>query len=258
PTHHSSSSSSLSFSSSPPPVLIHLSSTNIPIPIFFTSFFLSVYIYTHTYTYIHIYIYMGDKNSNNVNQLPPGFRFYPTDEELVVHFLHRKAALLPCHPDVIPDLDLYPYDPWELDGKAMGEGNKWYFFSRKTQNRITRNGYWQPLGVDEAIYSSSSSTVGKKVGTKKLYAFYVGEAPAGGVKTNWVMQEYRLSESGSSSSTGSSSRRRPNPKVDYSKWVLCRAHERNCDDDDNDGMELSCLDEIFLSLDDLEEISFPN
>lgn len=55
---------------------------------------------------------MGD---NNVN-LPPGFRFYPTDEELVVHFLHRKAALLPCHPDVIPDLDLYPYDPWDLDG----------------------------------------------------------------------------------------------------------------------------------------------
>lgn len=54
--------------------------------------------------------------SNNVN-LPPGFRFYPTDEELVVHFLHRKAALLPFHPDVIPDLDLYPYDPWELDGK---------------------------------------------------------------------------------------------------------------------------------------------
>jgi hypothetical protein len=48
--------------------------------------------------------------------LPPGFRFCPSDEELVVHFLHRKAALLPCHPDVIPDLDLYPYDPWELDG----------------------------------------------------------------------------------------------------------------------------------------------
>lgn len=57
---------------------------------------------------------MGDNNVN-VN-LPPGFRFYPTDEELLVHFLQRKAALLPCHPDVIPDLDLYPYDPWQLNG----------------------------------------------------------------------------------------------------------------------------------------------
>ncbi len=54
-------------------------------------------------------------SGSNVN-LPPGFRFYPTEEELVVHFLHRKATLLPCHPDVIPDLDLYAYDPWQLDG----------------------------------------------------------------------------------------------------------------------------------------------
>ncbi|CAL5329655.1 unnamed protein product [Camellia sinensis] len=192
---------------------------------------------------------MGDNNAN----LPPGFRFYPTDEELVVHFLHRKAALLPCHPDVIPDLDLYPYDPWELDGKAMAEGNQWYFFSRKTQNRITSNGYWKPLGVDEPIFNSAS----KKVGMKKHYVFYIGESPAGG-KTNWIMQEYRLSDSGSTSSSKSiSSKRRGNPKVDYSKWVVCRVYERNCDDDD-DGTELSCLDEVFLSLDDLDEISLPN
>lgn len=64
---------------------------------------------------------MADHNSFNVNvnvnvNLPPGFRFHPTDEELVVHFLQRKAALLPCNPDVIPDLDLYPYDPWQLNG----------------------------------------------------------------------------------------------------------------------------------------------
>jgi len=55
---------------------------------------------------------MADTSVN----LPPGFRFYPTDEELVVHFLHRKASLLPCHPDVIPDLELYQYDPWQLHG----------------------------------------------------------------------------------------------------------------------------------------------
>ncbi|KAI7991694.1 NAC domain-containing protein 104 [Camellia lanceoleosa] len=198
---------------------------------------------------------MGDKNVN----LPPGFRFYPTDEELVVHFLHRKAALLPCHPDVIPDLDLYPYDPWDLDGKAMAEGNKWYFFSRKTQNRVTGNGYWKPLGLDEPIFSSGAS---KKVGMKKYYVFYVGEAPAGGAKTNWIMQEYRLSDSGSSSTSSSrssrSSKRRGNPKIDYSKWVVCRVYERNCDDDDNDGTELSCMDEVFLALDDLDEISLPN
>ncbi|KAJ0870293.1 putative transcription factor NAM family [Helianthus annuus] len=56
---------------------------------------------------------MGDNKNMN---LPPGFRFSPTDEELVVHFLQRKASRLPCHPDIIPDLGLYPYDPWDLDG----------------------------------------------------------------------------------------------------------------------------------------------
>jgi len=63
---------------------------------------------------------MGDTNVN----LPPGFRFYPTDEELVVHFLHRKASLLPCHPDVIPDLEVYQYDPWELDGTVTSFASK--------------------------------------------------------------------------------------------------------------------------------------
>ncbi|XP_010270354.1 PREDICTED: NAC domain-containing protein 104-like [Nelumbo nucifera] len=196
---------------------------------------------------------MGDGNVN----LPPGFRFYPTDEELVVHFLYRKAALLPCHPDVIPDLDLYPYDPWELSGKALeGINNHWYFFSRRTPNRISANGYWKPLGVDEPIFTGES----KKVGMKKYLVFYLGEAPTG-IKTNWVMQEYRLSDSGSSSR---SSRKKGNSKMDSSRLVLCRVYERSggsqgsfCDED-GDGTELSCLDEVFLSLDDLDEISLPN
>lgn len=68
---------------------------------------------------------MGE-NNNNVNNLPPGFRFYPTDEELVVHFLHRKASLLPYHPDVIPDLDLYPYDPWQLHGNVSRKLTKFH------------------------------------------------------------------------------------------------------------------------------------
>ncbi|KAL3620909.1 hypothetical protein CASFOL_035821 [Castilleja foliolosa] len=187
---------------------------------------------------------MGDNNFN----LPPGFRFYPTDEELVVHFLHRKAALLPCHPDVIPDLDLYPYDPWDLDGKAMVEGNKWYFYSRRTQNRVTGSGYWQTIGVEEPIYSNSGQKI---IGMKKYNAFFVGE-PSEGARTNWIMQEYRQSDS---SSTSRSSSRRRNSKIDHSRWVICRVYERNSDSDDDDGAELSCLDEVFLSLDDLDEIT---
>ena len=39
--------------------------------------------------------------------------------------------------------------------------------------------------------------------------------------------------------------------------MICRVYERNGEEDN--GTELSCLDEVFLSLDDdLDEISLPN
>lgn len=95
-------------------------------------------------------------------------------------------------------------------GKAMAEGNKWYFYSRRTQSRITENGYWKSLGVDEPIFSSSSDS---NIGMKKYYAFYLGEKPEG-AKTNWVMQEFSLSDSSSASaSSRSSSRRKSRSKI---------------------------------------------
>ena len=48
----------------------------------------------------------------------PGFRFHPTEEELVGFYLTKK---LECGHQlsfdrIIPTLDLYQYDPWELPG----------------------------------------------------------------------------------------------------------------------------------------------
>lgn len=50
-------------------------------------------------------------------QLPPGFRFHPTDEELVVHYLKRRAASAPLPVAIIAEVDLYKFDPWELPSK---------------------------------------------------------------------------------------------------------------------------------------------
>lgn len=49
-------------------------------------------------------------------QLPPGFRFHPTDEELVVHYLCRRCAGLSLAVPIITEIDLYKYDPWQLPG----------------------------------------------------------------------------------------------------------------------------------------------
>lgn len=50
-------------------------------------------------------------------ELPPGFRFHPTDEELVLHYLCRKCASQPIAVPIIAEIDLYKYDPWLLPGK---------------------------------------------------------------------------------------------------------------------------------------------
>jgi len=49
-------------------------------------------------------------------ELPPGFRFHPTDEELVNHYLCRKCAGQPIAVPVIKEVDLYKFDPWQLPG----------------------------------------------------------------------------------------------------------------------------------------------
>ena len=50
-----------------------------------------------------------------LRQLPPGFRFRPTDEELVVQYLRRKAFGVPLPAAVISVVrDLYSLDPWDV------------------------------------------------------------------------------------------------------------------------------------------------
>lgn len=49
--------------------------------------------------------------------LPPGFRFHPTDEELVLHYLCRKAESQVFAIPVIAEIDLYKFDPWDLPGR---------------------------------------------------------------------------------------------------------------------------------------------
>jgi hypothetical protein len=53
--------------------------------------------------------------------LPPGFRFHPTDEELVNYYLKRKVHGLSIELDIIPEVDLYKCEPWELAGNLTFE-----------------------------------------------------------------------------------------------------------------------------------------
>ncbi|KAF5820016.1 putative transcription factor NAM family [Helianthus annuus] len=59
--------------------------------------------------------------------LPPGFRFHPTDEELIVHYLCRKSqstleSVSVAPPSwIIADVDLYKHDPWQFPGNKFSQ-----------------------------------------------------------------------------------------------------------------------------------------
>ncbi|XP_076930020.1 protein CUP-SHAPED COTYLEDON 2-like [Bidens hawaiensis] len=128
--------------------------------------------------------------------LPPGFRFHPTDEELITCYLLRKVLDGNFTGLAFADVDLNKCEPWELPQKAKKGGKEWYFFSLRDRkyptglrtNRATETGYWKATGKDREIYSSKTSAL---VGMKKTLVFYSGRAPKG-EKSNWVMHEYRL------------------------------------------------------------------
>ncbi|KAK4357669.1 hypothetical protein RND71_023279 [Anisodus tanguticus] len=130
---------------------------------------------------------------DGVLRLPPGFRFHPTDEELVVQYLKRKVFSCPLPASIIPDINLHKSDPWDLPGDL--EQERYFFSTREVKypkgnrsNRATNSGYWKATGLDKQIVSTKGQ---KLVGMKKTLVFYKGK-PLHGCRTDWIMHEYRL------------------------------------------------------------------
>ncbi|XP_057952639.1 NAC domain-containing protein 100-like [Malania oleifera] len=152
--------------------------------------------------------------------LPPGFRFHPTDEELITHYLCKKVLDCDFSATAIGEVDLNKCEPWDLPRKAkMGE-KEWYFFCVRDRkyptglrtNRATKAGYWKATGKDKEIFRGKSL-----VGMKKTLVFYEGRAPKG-EKSNWVMHEYRLEGKLSFHNL---------PKTAQNEWVICRVFQKN-------------------------------
>ncbi|KAL2495909.1 NAC domain containing protein 2 [Forsythia ovata] len=166
-------------------------------------------------------------------QLPPGFRFHPTDEELVVHYLKKKAASAPLPVAIIAEVDLYKFDPWELPAKATFGEQEWYFFSPRDRkypngarpNRAATSGYWKATGTDKPVMTAGGT---QKVGVKKALVFYGGKPPKG-IKTNWIMHEYRLTENKPNSKPPSCDVANKKGSLRLDDWVLCRIYKKNND-----------------------------
>ncbi|GMI78139.1 NAC domain containing protein 35, Arabidopsis NAC domain containing protein 34 [Hibiscus trionum] len=137
----------------------------------------------------------NSKDDHEHDMVMPGFRFHPTEEELVEFYLRRKVEGKRFNVELITFLDLYRYDPWELPALAAIGEKEWFFYvprDRKYRNgdrpnRVTTSGYWKATGADRMIRGENS----RSIGLKKTLVFYSGKAPKG-IRTSWIMNEYRL------------------------------------------------------------------
>jgi hypothetical protein len=157
-------------------------------------------------------------------KVPVGFRFHPTDEELVGYYLPKKVGAMKIDLDLIRDLDLYKLEPWDLQElcKIQADSNEkqtdYYFFSRKDKkyptgnraNRATTKGFWKATGRDKPIHTKLQTLIGMR----KTLVFYQGRAPHG-MKTDWIMHEFRLDDGPG------------RPAHEDGGWVVCRVFKKN-------------------------------
>ncbi|KAL0728296.1 hypothetical protein Bca4012_024389 [Brassica carinata] len=143
--------------------------------------------------------------------LAPGFRFRPTDEELISYYLKRKVQGKPLALDLIGEVDVYKQeDPSHLpvDGvnycfqeqsKMKTKDREWYFFTTLERHEkrgcikraTTKGGYWCESGLEKEIKRGGGDDV-QVVGKVRKFVFNTGGRPPYSQPTNWVIHEYHL------------------------------------------------------------------
>ncbi|CAN1164001.1 NAC domain-containing protein 54 [Linum perenne] len=184
--------------------------------------------------------------------LPPGCRFYPSDQQLLCYYLtnknngdgdgYRQQQDIDRY-DLIKELDLYDHEPFDLPEHSCysygpkGRKKHWFCYAKirvsKEENRGSRRrakgGYWRRFGKVRDVVGGGGNAV--IIGTRTRFVFYLGNSVKSALRTDWILYEYAL--------------------LDHSKasFVLCRVFVKarlgNCL---SDNIVSSCAEESVSTL----------
>ncbi|KMT08946.1 hypothetical protein BVRB_6g136600 [Beta vulgaris subsp. vulgaris] len=106
------------------------------------------------------------------------------------------------------------------------QGDKiWYFFTPRDKrhkngsrpSRRAKDGYWKATRAEKTIKTNDD----QEIGFKNTLVYYIGKNASDGVKTNWIMHEFRIN---GPSRLGPSLKGKRDMLLDY---VLCRIHQND-------------------------------
>ncbi|KAI3706737.1 hypothetical protein L6452_24671 [Arctium lappa] len=161
---------------------------------------------------------MADHNTNfdlTFDRVYPiGYRFLPTDQELITHFLLNMINNQDLPKNKIGNVDTYQDHPQNIVGQ-------WYFFTPRNRkyvnssraDRKAGDGYWKAI----KSYKEITEEDGTKIGVKKTLVYHQGNDR---IKTDWMMQEFLVAAD------------HPRLRLDksYNKlndYVLCKIYKKN-------------------------------
>ncbi|WRX17035.1 NAC domain - like 10 [Theobroma cacao] len=132
------------------------------------------------------------------DQFPIGYRFMPTDEELVTHYLTNKVCRNPVPPSAFQEIrstELYRKPPKSSVQYSSGE-REWFFFIHQDgnfeeQNKAIRivedgRGFWRTNG-EKPLFDTKGNVL-----AFKTHLMYFSGCLSNAKKTHWRMDEYRL------------------------------------------------------------------
>ncbi|XP_022772202.1 protein CUP-SHAPED COTYLEDON 3-like [Durio zibethinus] len=147
----------------------------------------------------------GDSSrTRSLRNLPPGCRFYPSEEELLNHYLTGKNRSVSadradmCSCDLIGELNLYDYEPSDLPEGACfvhgyrGRKRHWFCYTESkggtSGRRRAKGGFWRKIGKVRDVLGGGNVLLG----TRTKFVFYEVNSVKAAVRTPWIMYEYAL------------------------------------------------------------------